>query len=111
MVRRLLLAVAVLTGAFAPGWAAPSAQPAGSDHPYALDSARGLAPAPASAVLRTGRSRQTPRCTTTADRGCIGGRWLATARSSATAASFSPSLEQAAPRLVRRRGPPLSTSA
>jgi len=111
MVRRLLLAVAVLAGAFAPGLAAPAAPTAASGHFKGFDAVRALAPAPASAVLNIGRSRQSSRSTTTGDRGSAARCWLTAARSSATVAPFAPHLHPAAPSVVRRRGPPLSTSA
>jgi len=111
MVRRLLLALAVLAGVFVPGWAAASARPAASDHLNHVDAVRALAPAPASAVVSAGRSRSSSRCTTTGDRACSARRWLTAARSSAAVAKFSPPLHPAAPSVVRRRGPPQSTSA
>ena len=111
MVRRLLLALAVLAGVFAPGWAAAAARAAASDHLNNLDAVRALAPAPASAVVSAGRSRSSTRCTTTGDGACSVQRWLTAARSSAAVARFSPHLHPAAPSAVRRRGPPLSTSA
>jgi len=110
--QRLLLAVLVLVAALAPGAAtAFAAGRTGHTHHWAgLDAARALAPMPAPAVVKTGRTRPwSPSATP--------GHGLHTtlaappaARSGAVVASDPGLVHQGAPGAVRRRGPPSPTS-
>jgi hypothetical protein len=109
---RLLTVALVLLGALAAPVAAASGWGGRSDRwgGAGADTARALAPTPSSAVVQTVRTRLWPRAATA-------GHGLFTAdgirpvpASGAAVAAARPTLLQATPGLVRRRGPPAPTS-
>jgi hypothetical protein len=109
---RVVLASLVLLGALAPpvvaasGWGGRSDRWGGTG----ADSARALAPTPSSAVVQSVRVRAWPRWVPAGD-GPFPAAAIGPVRpSGAAVAAARPTLLQATPGPVRRRGPPLTTS-